>query len=899
MYSQYKKYAEDVVNGKVLACKAIQLACQRYLDWFNRNDIEFRPDRCDRVINFTSKLKHYQGKSAGQYFQMTDCQKWMVYNIFGWYWKGTNLRVTNKVLIMVSRKFGKALDIETDIPTPTGWKKMKDIHPGDYVFGQDGRPTKVLEESHIQYNECYKVTFENGAEVIADAHHNWSVKRRSCNYPDYMEIRTTKEMYDYGVFHARRDGNKEYNWRTLMTKPVEYTEKELPIDPYILGLWLGDGSKRAPEFATQKKYDDYKIYDYLVPFYGEYRIYQDKRKSNNISVIFSRDHKPSKLYKDLKSLNLICNKHIPDIYLEGSVEQRLALLQGLMDTDGCVSNGKYPVCEFVNKNEDIANKVCQLLSSLGIKYHITDKYIMLNGKKCGPYKRINFYTDKTKPCFKMQRKYDRLPEKLNKRMMYNSIIDIQPCETVPCKCISVDNEDKLYLFGRNYTVTHNSFFAAALCLYCLIGDDEAAAQILNVASNKEQAKLLFKMEQVLCKQLDPKHKFLKVLRDRITFDQTNSYAQVLASDKDGLDGASPYMFVCDETHTYKTSELWDGLISGTGFRENPLCVQISTAGFNLTGFLKEYYDTCKDILLGLKEDDTQFSAIYELDEEDDWQDEKVWIKANPNLGETVTMKYLREQVKSAKNTPSLETSVKTKNFNMWCQSKDVWIPDVYITKEMKPINIKDFKDEDSFMGVDLSAVSDMTCTSVLFPPNKERKLYPDKYVFKNYIYLPESCLVESKNSELYKAWTKQNFLILTSGNVVDYDHILKDQINIYNNTYLINVAYDSWNATQWAINATDEGLPLVPYSQATGNFNKPTKLLEMLIRQDKVVIDYNPITRWSFGNVSLKIDTNENQKPTKANGERNKKIDPVIAMIQALGGYLDKHNYTDGEVLTV
>jgi len=96
---------------------------------------------------------------------------------------------------------------------------------------------------------------------------------------------------------------------------------------------------------------------------------------------------------------------------------------------------------------------------------------------------------------------------------------------------------------------------------------------------------------------------------------------------------------------------------------------------------------------------------------------------------------------------------------------------------------------------------------------------------------------------------------------------------------MINVAYDAWNATQWAINATEEGLPLVPYSQAVGNFNKPTKFLEMLIRQERVVIDNNPIVRWAFGNVSLKIDANDNCKPMKANNDRARKIDPVISMI--------------------
>ena len=335
-------------------------------------------------------------------------------------------------------------------------------------------------------------------------------------------------------------------------------------------------------------------------------------------------------------------------------------------------------------------------------------------------------------------------------------------------------------------------------------------------------------------------------------------------------------------------------------RQQPLAIVITTAGFLLNGYpCYEYRATCIEILKGIKEDDSQFAAIYELDATDDWQKEENWVKCSPSIGQTVSYKYLRDQVKAAINTPAQEVGIKTKNFNMFCQSKEIWIPDRYIIDSTNYVNIDDFKDEDSYLGVDLSAVSDLTSTSIMFPPNPNRAVYPDKYVFKSFIYLPETCLDESQNSELYKIWSRNKYLTLTSGNVVDYDYILADQKKLYEYTYMINVAYDSWNATQWAINATEEGLPLVPYSQAVGNFNRPTKYLEVLIRQNKVVIDNNPIVRWAFGNVSLKFDANENCKPTKANNDRARKIDPVISMIQALGGYLDKNKYNDGEVLSV
>jgi phage terminase large subunit-like protein len=130
---------------------------------------------------------------------------------------------------------------------------------------------------------------------------------------------------------------------------------------------------------------------------------------------------------------------------------------------------------------------------------------------------------------------------------------------------------------------------------------------------------------------------------------------------------------------------------------------------------------------------------------------------------------------------------------------------------------------------------------------------------------------------------------------------LKDQLEVYDKTYVLAIGYDSWNATQWAINATSEGLPLYPYSQAIGNFNRPTKTFEMLLRQGSVVMDYNPCVRWSFNNVELKWDYNSNCKPSKNGEDKSKKIDPIIAMLQALGTYLNKTSkgQSDGEVLSV
>jgi phage terminase large subunit-like protein len=297
----------------------------------------------------------------------------------------------------------------------------------------------------------------------------------------------------------------------------------------------------------------------------------------------------------------------------------------------------------------------------------------------------------------------------------------------------------------------------------------------------------------------------------------------------GLDGYNASVFILDEFHAARNYDLYNVLVSSQGSRQQPLGIIITTAGFLLDGYpCYETRKTCIDILKGTLEDPTQFSAIYELDKDDDWKNPDVWIKATPSLGQTVSYEYLKEQVTNAKNNPALEVGIRTKNFNSFLQSRNIWIPENLVTDCFDKINISDFTDQEAWMGVDLSAVSDLTAFSVMFTPDPDRKVHPDKFVFKSWIYVPEQTITDSLNCELYKFWKRQGYIIQTSGNVVDYDYILRDQLQVYGTCYLNGIGYDSWNATQWAIDATNEGLPLYPFSQTVGNFNKPTKLFEIL-----------------------------------------------------------------------
>ena len=443
---------------------------------------------------------------------------------------------------------------------------------------------------------------------------------------------------------------------------------------------------------------------------------------------------------------------------------------------------------------------------------------------------------------------------------------------------------------RKYKTAHISVsrkngkttLAAALGLFSLIADGEPASSVIMAANSREQAHIDFDAASAFARQLDPRKKSLKVLRNEIVFQKNNASLKVISADASTGDGLNPQLVVLDELHEAPDSKLFDVLRSGQGFREQPLMLSITTAGFRIGGFCNQYEDYCKEILMGQKVDDTLFALLYTLDDGDDWTDESNFIKSNPNLGITVKRDWLSEQVNQAKNSPTLEVGVKTKNLNVWCSSSTTWIPEQYIRKSLMDVDLTEFKNKNNYLvylGFDLAAISDLTAVSIMFvDPDTE------EYIFKTWYYLPKSALDGKYNSELYKMWSSKGFLTLTDSETTDYNYIQNQIVYLYETFDVQGVFFDSWNAQMLVNNLTNLGLPMTAYSQSIGNFNKPTKEMERLVLSDKVRFDNNPITRFCFDNVELKVDLNGNSKPV---GDHNaKKIDGVISMLNALGGYL-------------
>ena len=441
---------------------------------------------------------------------------------------------------------------------------------------------------------------------------------------------------------------------------------------------------------------------------------------------------------------------------------------------------------------------------------------------------------------------------------------------------------------------------AAIALYLMIAEGEAAPEIVCAANSTDQARILFEYITKFALSLDPTKTVLKPYRNYIKMPSNNGIVTVISSDPSKADGKNVSTFFIDEFHEARDRKMYDVLKSSQGMRTQPLAFIITTAGFDLNGPCHDMYELGIQVLAGVKTMDNFVPLIWELDEEDDWEDPDNFIKVQPNLGVTVTKEYMLEEVNKAKVDSTARSGVLTKTFNKWVQSKVFWLPQPMIARLMRTIDIEEFRGRNVIIGCDLSTVNDLSSISVFCPPADEN----EKYRFKQYSFLPEATITEHPNRALYEKFVNEGSLIMTPGNVIDYDFITAKIGEINQICPVAAIYVDRWNATQMTITLTEAGYNVMEFSQAIGNYNACVKEFERLARDGRIEIDKSAKTLWMFGNVFLKQDVNGNVKPSKevgagGRGGSSKKIDDVIAMTTALGGWLKAPIFNDFSIFVI
>jgi phage terminase large subunit-like protein len=443
-------------------------------------------------------------------------------------------------------------------------------------------------------------------------------------------------------------------------------------------------------------------------------------------------------------------------------------------------------------------------------------------------------------------------------------------------------EDGKRRFRRSYIEVPRgnakSTLSSAVALYMLAADREGGAEVYSLATTRDQARIVFGDAQTMARRSPGfRNRFgVEVGAHNLHVLSTGSKFEALSAEGSTLDGLNIHFGCIDELHAHKTRTVYDVVETGTGKRDNSLLWVITTAGSNRSGICYEVRTFVTKLLDGVFEDDTQFGIIYGLDDGDDWTTESALIKANPNWGISVRPEVLAPLQAKAMQLPSAVNNFKTKHLNEWVNADTAWM-DMRAWEACgdSTLDIDAFAGQPCWIGLDLASKTDVAALLIVFAHPDVAGAYA---VFGKY-YLPEETISASGNSQ-YEGWMRTGRITATPGNVIDFEWIEADLLELASRFEIQAVAFDPFQATQLSTRMLSQGLPMIEVRPTVLNFSEPMKTLEALVLQKKLSHDGDPVLTWMASNVVAHLDAKDNIYPRKERPEN--KIDGIVALIMAL-----------------
>lgn len=448
-------------------------------------------------------------------------------------------------------------------------------------------------------------------------------------------------------------------------------------------------------------------------------------------------------------------------------------------------------------------------------------------------------------------------------------------------------------------------FLAGIGLYLLVADDEPGAEVYSAATKKDQARILFdeaarmrKASSFLASRIAA---FGQKHVNRLFVESTSSKFEPLSSEDETLDGLNIHGGLIDELHAHPDRKLYDVLFEATKARRQPMIISITTAGYDKSDTNICWSKRChtESILNGVVSNladgfsaDNIFGYIACLDKDDNWFDETIWPKANPNLeAGIVKLRGLREAAASAKADPTALNSFLRKHMNVWTSQDTKWMdPDKWAACNSAGRNIAPSKLREAaietlagrlcFGGLDLSSKIDLTAFVLVFPPIDKEK--DARWHVLGWYWVPELNVPErvKKDRVPYDVWIRDGYLDTTEGNVVDQDVVQALVVACKKLFKIEEVGYDSWNNTQLSLQLVAAGIKMVETRQGYKTFSEPMKETMALVLGKKIENYGDPVLAWSMNNVAATTDPTGSIKPDKEKSKE--KIDPVVATLMAM-----------------
>ncbi|MCD8209132.1 MAG: terminase large subunit, partial [Bacteroidales bacterium] len=412
-------------------------------------------------------------------------------------------------------------------------------------------------------------------------------------------------------------------------------------------------------------------------------------------------------------------------------------------------------------------------------------------------------------------------------------------------------------------------------------DGEPSAEVYGAAADRQQASIVFDVANRMVQMSPALSRRSKILtaNKRIINHANNGFYQVLSAEVGTKHGLNVSGLVLDEVHVQPNRKLYDVLTQGSGdAREQPLYFLITTAGTDTNSICYELHQKALDIIEGRKNDSTFYPVIYGADKDDDWTDPKVWKKANPSLGYTISIDKVKAACESAKQNPGEENSFRQLRLDQWVKQAVRWMPMDKWDACAFPVDEDELEGRVCYGGLDLSQTTDITAFVLVFPPRDEN----EKYIILPFFWIPEENvdLRVKRDHVPYDVWKRQGILQTTEGNVIHYAYIEKFIQRLGERFNIREIAFDRWGAVQMVQNLEEMGFTVVPFGQGFKDMSPPTKELMKLTLEQKIAHGGNPVLRWMMDNVFIRTDPAGNIKMDKE--KSTEKIDGAVATVMAL-----------------
>lgn len=394
----------------------------------------------------------------------------------------------NRTAIKSSNGVSKDLALDTPILTTEGWKTMGSVRVGDFVYSEGGTPIPVVGKSEVFNKPSFRVVFDDGSYLVTSDTHEWNTltlsERKSSKARDWRDHWDCSSIRTTGEIASTLLGNRGRSKNHLipLTRPVEFPERNVIIPPYILGAWLGDGTAVRAEITC-----DYETDGYIVDRFAELGYPLRKRENTPYSFVAICDApglikgSTSRLKLALDALGVVGNKHIPEEYVFSSVDQRIELIRGLMDTDGSVHGAR--AC-WGQSNARLVGQFCDILTSLGVKFTL-HSYTPPVGKETWAVVFRPWF-DPFTPGERKSKALGTRSRKQESRLTGRTIVSVDPIPSVPTQCIQVDSERHLYLAGSGLIPTHNSFTMSSVITWAGSAFDVGETLSIVTAPSRDQ-----------------------------------------------------------------------------------------------------------------------------------------------------------------------------------------------------------------------------------------------------------------------------------------------------------------------------------------------------------------------------------------------------------------------------